>query len=123
MVWEEFVIHKKDEEIGDACFSASRRALTFMRIPSTTRLQKGRQINRSEAMSLAKVRKEANHSSWEEFDAQFVPDESAAIPSHLMIPSLQPLQRKSVTRKTAAEKEKRRRRRRQQRRREGREEG
>jgi hypothetical protein len=56
-------------------------------------------------MSLAKVRKEANHSSWEEFEAEFVPDESTASESSDDTKSTTS-SKKSVTRKTAAEKEK-----------------
>ena len=101
--WEEFVIHKKDEEIVMPA-SQLHEGANIYEDSINDKTPKGRQINRSEAMSLAKVRKEANHSSWEEFEAQFVPDESTASESSDDTKSTTS-SKKSVTRKTAAEKE------------------
>ena len=102
--WEEFVIKKKDEEIVMPA-SQLHEGANIYEDSINDKTPKGRQINRSEAMSLAKVRKEANHSSWEEFEAEFVPDESTASESSDDTKSTTS-SKKSVTRKTAAEKEK-----------------
>lgn len=101
--WEEFVITKKDEEIIMPASVTNDTGAYIYEDSITDKTPKGKQINRSEAMSLAKVRKETNHSSWDEFEAQYVPDETATESSDDSKSTTS--SKKSVTRKTAAEKE------------------
>ena len=103
--WEEFVITKKDEEIVMPASTTNDAGAYIYEDSISDKTPKGKQINRSEAMSLAKVRKEANHSSWEEFEAQYVPDEGASATESSDDSKSTTSSKKSVTRKTAAEKE------------------
>ena len=103
--WEEFIITKKDEEIVMPASTTNSDGAYVYEDTVTDKTPKGRQINRSEAMSLAKVRKEANHSSWEEFEAQYVPDETASVTESSDDSKSTTSSKKTVTRKTAAEKE------------------
>ena len=103
--WEEFIIHKKDEEIVMPASQLHEGAHIY-EDSINDKTPKGRQINRSEAMSLAKVRKEAAHSSWEAFEAEFVPDESSTASESSDDTKSTTSSKKSVTRKTVAEKEK-----------------
>jgi hypothetical protein len=104
--WEEFVITKakSGEEILMPA-STTHEGAHIYEDSINDKTPKGRQINRSEAMSLAKVRKDANHSSWEEFEAQFVPDEESSASESSDESKSTTSSKKSVTRKTAAEKE------------------
>lgn len=104
--WEEFVITKakSGEEILMPA-SITHEGAHIYEDSINDKTPKGRQINRSEAMSLAKVRKDANHSSWEEFEAQFVPDDASSAAESSDESKSTTSSKKSVTRKTAAEKE------------------
>jgi hypothetical protein len=102
--WEEFIITKKDEEILMPASTTNGDGSYVYEGTISDKTSNGKQINRSEAMSLAKVRKEAKHSSWDEFEAQYVPDETATEESSDDTKSTTS-SKKSVTRKTAAEKE------------------
>lgn len=103
--WEEFVITKKDEEIIMPASTTNSDGAYIYEDTITDKTPKGKQINRSEAMSLAKVRKEANHSSWDEFEAEYVPDETASATESSDDSKSTTSSKRGVTRKTAAEKE------------------
>jgi hypothetical protein len=103
--WEEFVITKKDEEILMPASTTNSDGAYVYEDTITDKTPKGKQINRSEAMSLAKLRKDANHSSWEEFEAQYVPDETTSTAESSDETKSTTSSKKTVTRKTAAEKE------------------
>lgn len=103
--WEEFIITKKDEEIVMPASTTNDAGAYIYEDSISDKTPKGKQINRSEAMSLAKVRKEANHESWAEFEAQYVPDEVASATESSDDSKSTTSSKKSVTRKTAAEKE------------------
>ena len=104
--WESFVITKKDEEI-EMPESIIHESTHIYKDSITEKTPAGRQINRSEAMSLAKVRKDNNHETWAEFEGQFVPDE---VPESSDDTKSTTSSKKStsstVVRKTASEKEK-----------------
>lgn len=102
--WEEFIITKKDEEIVMPASTMNGDGAHVYEDTINDKTPNGRQINRSEAMSLAKVRKDASHSSWEEFEAQFVPDETVVSESSDDTKSTTS-SKKTTTRKTAAEKD------------------
>lgn len=104
--WEEFVISKA--KTGEEIVMPSSTIHDGAHIYEdsiTEKTPKGRQINRSEAMSLAKVRKDSNHSSWAEFEAEFVPDEASVATESSDEAKSTTSSKKTVTRKTAAEKE------------------
>lgn len=103
--WEEFIITKKDEEIVMPSSTTNSDGAYIYEDSITDKNPKGKQINRSEAMSLAKVRKETNHKTWAEFEAQYVPDETASVTELSDDTKSTTSSKKSVTRKTAAEKE------------------
>lgn len=103
--WESFVIKKKEEEI-EMPASVLNESIHIYEDTINEKTPKGRQINRSEAMSLAKVRKDASHVTWKEFEEQFVPDESVIVESSDDTKSTASSKKTTVSvRKTAAEKE------------------
>ena len=107
--WEEFVITKakSGEEILMSA-STTHEGANIYEDSINEKTPKGRQINRSEAMSLAKVRKDANHSSWEEFEVEFAAsatDETSVSSESSDEAKSTTSSKKTVTRKTAAEKE------------------
>lgn len=104
--WESFVITKKNEEI-EMPESILHESAYIYKDSVTEKTPAGRQINRSEAMSLAKVRKDSNHESWSEFEAQFVPEEVPELSDDTKsTTSSKKSTTSTVIRKTAAEKEK-----------------
>lgn len=98
--WESFVITKKDEEI-EMPASIIHESTHIYKDSITEKTPAGRQINRSEAMTLAKVRKDNNHETWAEFEGQFVPDEAPESSDDTKSTTSS-----TVVRKTASEKEK-----------------
>ncbi len=109
--WESFTIHQshKDKDTGE-------KVEEEIEMPASVLLNgahiyansvnethpDGRQIIHKEAMSLSKQRKEANHPTYAEFEAQYVPDTSEDEKS---VASSTASSKKSVVKKTAAEKE------------------
>ncbi len=103
--WDEFIITKKDEEILMPASTTNDAGAYIYEDSITDKTPKGKQINRSEAMSLAKIRKEANDATWTEFESQYVPDEAPATDESSDDTKSTTSSKKTVTRKTAAEKE------------------
>jgi hypothetical protein len=110
--WESFIIKhaKKDEEI-EMPASMLHEDTHIYEDSITEKTPAGRQINRSEAMSLAKVRKDSNHESWTEFEEQYVPDEPSVTATESSddtksTTSSKKTTNSTVVRKTVAEKEK-----------------
>jgi len=114
--WESFVNHntRKDKETGEKVEEEIEMSASMLHESAhvyedsiSDKTPAGRQINRSEAMSLAKVRKESNHETWAEFEEQYVPEEGTESSGDTKsTTSSKKSTTSTVVRKTAAEKEK-----------------
>ena len=109
--WESFTIHQshKDKDTGEKVeeeiempASALHNGAYVYEDSVGEAHPEGRQIIHKEAMSLSKQRKEANHATYAEFEAQYVPEVSEDEKS---VASSTASSKKSVVKKTAAEKE------------------
>ena len=109
--WESFTIHQshKDKDTGEKVeeeiempASALHNGAYVYEDSVSEAHPEGRQIIHKEAMSLSKQRKEANHATYAEFEAQYVPEVSEDEKS---VASSTASSKKSVVKKTAAEKE------------------
>lgn len=109
--WESFTIHQshKDKDTGEKVeeeiempASALHNGAHIYEDSVGEAHPEGRQIIHKEAMSLSKQRKEANHATYAEFEAQYVPEVSEDEKS---VASSTASSKKSVVKKTAAEKE------------------
>ena len=109
--WESFTIHQshKDKDTGEKVeediempASALHNGAHVYEDSVGEAHPDGRQIIHKEAMSLSKQRKEANHPTYAEFEAQYVPEVSDDEKS---VASSTASSKKSVVKKTSAEKE------------------
>jgi hypothetical protein len=109
--WESFTIHQshKDKDTGEKVeeeiempASALHNGAHVYKDSVGEAHPNGRQIIHKEAMSLSKQRKEANHPTYAEFEAQYVPEVSDDEKS---VASSTASSKKSVVKKTSAEKE------------------
>jgi hypothetical protein len=109
--WESFTIHqshkdkdtgeKVEEEIEMPASVLHNGAYVYKDSVDETHPE-GRQIIHKEAMSLSKQRKEANHPTYAEFEAQYVPEVSEDEKS---VATSTASSKKSIVKKTSAEKE------------------
>jgi hypothetical protein len=109
--WESFTIHQshKDKDTGEKVEEEIEMPASVLHNGAHVYEDSvdeahpaGRQIIHKEAMSLSKQRKEANHATYAEFEAQYVPEVSEDEKS---VASSTASSKKSVVKKTAAEKE------------------
>ena len=109
--WESFTIHQshKDKDTGEKVEediemppSALHNGVHVYKDSVGEAHPNGRQIIHKEAMSLSKQRKEVNHPTYAEFEAQYVPEVSDDEKS---VASSTASSKKSVVKKTSAEKE------------------
>jgi DNA polymerase III gamma/tau subunit len=109
--WESFTIHQshKDKESGEKVEEEIEMPASVLHNGAYVYEDSvdeahpdGRQIIHKEAMSLSKQRKEANHPTYAEFEAQYVPEASEDEKS---VATSTASSKKSVVKKTAAEKE------------------